>query len=576
MISAKPETIEVQVLVGSQVSEALTNSYFLSAWDSLYDQCPWGSVFQSKGFAATWYKIYDTQYQPIIVKAEQEGRLTGLLTLAKATTSTVIHVAGSRDAHYQVWLAVEETGEVFIKCALTALLDAFPGHDVNFYNTPPLTPLRWATKDPAWQRHCTVRAFQRPLMNFKDVNILKVINTKRFRKKLNQLSKVGLVTFEHITDLKEFTSVLDELADQFDFRKGAKYNWTEFRNDPNKKTFLQELFKVGLLHVTVLKVNGEIVASITDTLGKNAWVHGTEIATHSCAYAKYSPGILNFMLLGQLLIKKGFSVYDLTPGGDLYKARLANDYDYVHELCVSNAYKTYAKKNIVEPARKVIRIGMRYTKFTPKALKVNYRRFTLRIRKTLYALPLWAPTALYHTIVPLKREVFHVAPQSTGLSHNIKRNSLGDLLDYDECAGEMTKWDFLSDAMQRIEAGQQPYTLSQNGQLQFCCWVSELEPGMSKNIPLLPHNSIIIQRLYYHLVSVNKLSEFLGNVAERVCKEYKVRDVYIVSNRTLLNQQINKQKYCSTPFTSDIPILYFMQSSFESTSPLQLASSYIL
>jgi hypothetical protein len=61
--------------------------------------------------------------------------------------------------------------------------------------------------------------------------------------------------------LKFFSSIFDELTAQYDFRKAAMYNKAPFRKDPLKKKFLLALFEQQILHVTVLKLNDEIIAS---------------------------------------------------------------------------------------------------------------------------------------------------------------------------------------------------------------------------------------------------------------------------------------------------------------------------
>jgi len=526
------------VLTDRQALESLSAPGFASEWDTLSQKCPWGSVFQGRTFVSTWYRLYQKHFQPIVVKAEFEGRLVGLLTMAKDIAPKAIQVAGGREAHYQVWLAEPECGEAFIKQAITALRSQFKGFDINFYNTPPLTPLSWATEDAEWRSYCTVRSLKRPLMDLKAPYIQSISNSKRFRKRLNQLRRLNKVEFEHVTSLSRYAEVLNTLADQFDFRKAAKYNWPVFRQDPIKKPFLLELFRERILHVTLLTLNGEIIASITDTIGYNKWVHGTEMTTHSCLYAKYSPGTLSFLLLGQQLAEKGYSVYDLTPGNDPYKEKLANAHDYVHELYISSSVKTYIRNKVVEPIRLMTRNSLEYSGLAPKQVKEKLVQLQYYIRSAKPASLL--PKMLQSISAPIASApiLILVPPLKTTLYSSIKRYSLSDLLDYDPQSSSINKWDFLSGAMRRLEAGELPYTISKNGNLLYCCWLSQkLPPAVHPNSPL-PNGALILHEFYTHPDEDYKLPDFIRNVAQHIVEEGGCNEIYAFSEKAFVYRQL--------------------------------------
>ena len=71
-----------ELLMGPPVLKLLEDAGFLEEWKNLYNACPWATVFQSPSFVATWYQVYRS-YLPILIKTETDGKLTGLLTLAK-------------------------------------------------------------------------------------------------------------------------------------------------------------------------------------------------------------------------------------------------------------------------------------------------------------------------------------------------------------------------------------------------------------------------------------------------------------------------------------------------------------
>jgi CelD/BcsL family acetyltransferase involved in cellulose biosynthesis len=534
------ETVSIEVLAGKQALEAIAIPGFASKWDLLALRCPWGTVFQGRAFVSTWYRLYAQRFEPIVVRAEHGGKLVGLLTMAKDIAPKAIQVAGAREAHYQVWLAEPEFGEAFIKQAITALRTRYAGYDINFYNTPPLTPLSWAKDDNVWRNYCTVRTFYRPLMDFRAEDIQDIFNSKHLRKRLNQLKKLGHVEFEHVTSQERFAEVLDILADQYDFRKAAKYNWTEFRSDSLKKQFLLDLFKEGILHVTLLTLNNEIIASITDTIGYNNWMHGTEIATHSCFHARYSPGILNFQLLAQQLASKGYQVYDLTPGSDPYKARLSNAHDYVHGLYITDSIKANFRNKVVEPLRLMTRHCLKYSGMPPKQVKDKLRQlqYYLRTAKPSSLLPRVLQDRLSSPLKAVQPCLVSISPIKTTLYSDIKRHSLSDLLDYNPRNSRLNKWDFLSDAMCRLEAGELPYTLSQNGSLLFCCWLSGHLPPAAQTTNLTLEEASILHGFYSHAGSGGSLLEFTRNVAQHVIEKVISHKIYAFSEEAPVCRQL--------------------------------------
>src|SRR5690606_20913944 len=99
------------------VMKIIKDPDFLMGWDVLYLSCPWVTVFQSPKFVIGWYALYHNIHEPVLVYAEEEGRLTGLLSLAKEKNGGSIMGAGRTDAHYQVWISEEKNKESFIQDA---------------------------------------------------------------------------------------------------------------------------------------------------------------------------------------------------------------------------------------------------------------------------------------------------------------------------------------------------------------------------------------------------------------------------------------------------------------------------
>ena len=506
----------LNILVGEEALDLITDPKFQLAWDHLYNTCPWSTVFQSREFVSTWYKLYYPTYQIVLVTAEQDGELVGLLTLTKHKANKLLMVAGLGGAEYQTWLATPESGELFIQEALDRVLSLYPGHDVTFYNTPPETPLLWTKTNEKWRERTILKLLQRPLMDLHSPDVTRLFRKKQFREKTNRLKRLGELKFERVTDPERFALLLDDLVMQSDFRKGAKYNFFQFETDPFGKQFLLELFKKGVLHTTVLRLNGQVIASIVAPAGKK-WVHLAGLNTHSPLYARHSPGLINFIMLGQLLIEEGMDTFDLTPGGDPYKERLATSRDQVHELYVSGILKTKIRKSLVEPVLSVVKHGLKRKGLTPRLLKYEAlkikERFALATQLGLKEHLSWhyLRKGISNQAIVCKFKVTKLQKQ-----YPIVVNDVNALLSYRPSQGIYSRWDFLEDAMRRFELGEQVYTLTENGQLLICVW-HEQQPGLDCIAEHLAGNSpIVLKGLFIHSLVLDRLQEMLTAVVEAI------------------------------------------------------------
>jgi len=94
----------MELVAGSAVIDLLLNdAAFQKSWDTLYECCPWATVFQSRQFIAAWYTVYRQQHLPILIKSVERGQLTGILPMVLLNTSKEDKItrAGHYDAQYQ-------------------------------------------------------------------------------------------------------------------------------------------------------------------------------------------------------------------------------------------------------------------------------------------------------------------------------------------------------------------------------------------------------------------------------------------------------------------------------------------
>lgn len=468
---------KVTVDVGEEAWQQLSSESFLASWDNLYRACPWSTVFQCRAFVITWYQAYQSKYKPILIKYEYEGKLIGLMTLAMPASSEKGHIvgAGQFEAEYHAWLTEASDEGQFIKAALSKLLQMFPGFAIHLRFIPPNAPLQWLGES-YWKKRSVLYTVKRPLMDMNDPNLEKIFHKNEFRNKYSRLNKLGKLDFEHITSKDQFVAILDEVKVLFDFRRGAMFNKNLFLEEPRKVDFLLGLFEQNLLYVTVLKVNGQLFAFNAATT-INDCVHLCGINVHIPFHARYySPGFVNFILLSQQLAKEGVAVFDLTPGGDFYKDRLATRYDKVHELMVSNSRIYRLKRMLRKMVYEQLEKAGKWPMATELALRKQIYILKGRIRYTKkQGLIRTALEKFGSLIKPPTKQVYLLSADAlpAGGSITISKNSLKDMLCFEAEGTWMTRWEFLENAMHRFEAGNDSYTYCEEGLLLACAWVKK-------------------------------------------------------------------------------------------------------
>jgi hypothetical protein len=535
-----------ELLTGEAVIALLsTDSGFQQSWDLLFDSCPWATVFQGRSFITAWYKAYCNDFCPVLVKLTEQGQLKGVLAMAimnmaannmaDTTKGGRITTAGHYDGLYQTWLATPANSDAFISKALTAIMKQFPAYTITLRFIPPGTPMAWLKNDKKWQQYGIVQSHTRPLIHLKGADEEKKFHRKKhFKHKLNRLKRAGEVEFETITDLQRFKTALDEVAVMYDFRQSALFNKRPFKEDPVKKDFLLELFSQELLHVTVLKVNGAIIAAIIAVRYKD-WVYLAGVNCHSTVHARwYSPGILQFIMLSKQLVDEGFNYFDLTPGYDSYKEELANEHDEVHELVISSKpafrFKRRLRKwvhgRLVAWGKRpmTVELAMKHYSYlakhrTPASLiKQLFKRFQKKEKLQRF----WVQS---YSLLPAGRIA-------------LNKNNISDLQQYSTAKrSALTKWEFLGDAVYRLERGQHCYTWVENGCLMGCAWFiyQDVQPAKNEEHQEAD-NTLEFTGLYYHTTAQDRLNGFIKEIINAAVN--KERKNFILTREKLLSKAL--------------------------------------
>ena len=491
------------MLTGSDASALVEDSGFQKCWRELAGKCPWATVFQLPEFVCTWYRIFASKYSPAIVTGlDAGGQIGGLLTLACSEDGKELFCAGTHHAEYQVWLTGPESGNAFITAALMHLRKAFPAvRTLRFLHLPVQTPLDWTRSDAVWSKQHDLLSLPRPLMHIGDgTQFAAALAKKRYRNRISKLRQMGALEFEQITGPDQLETMFDQIVTLCDFRHGAAHGTLPFRNNSFKRPLYLALSRVpGLVHVTVLKLNEQIVSAQFNFRDRDQLVLGTLM--HSPWFGEYSPGTLHTYFLGSELASQMVSTVDLTPGAS-YKDKFATHYDEVHILTVFLHRDEYLRRRALSGFKEAGRRLCRLAGLRPAALLA----WMARARQTIA-----------HPVQALRRspdeQVFQLYSFSISGGPRLPdpqavvRDCLDHLLCFSDLNGIKKTREFLQPALERIEAGSRVYTRVVAGRLTFQAWLTQTPertlPRPQGPFPVEP-GSPVLYDVRYHVPSGEK------------------------------------------------------------------------
>ncbi|PYN32041.1 MAG: hypothetical protein DME01_22925 [Candidatus Rokuibacteriota bacterium] len=441
---------------------------FRHAWRSLHQSCPWSTAFQASPFADTWYRSYRAQFAPVVVAGWADATLTGLVLLAISHDGTRLCHVGAQHAEYQVWLSTDDR---FVGAALDALAAEFPGRRLQLLFVPPGVPF---TPPDRWRSRCFRRPIPAPFLATHPADTVRESMRKKANKsKLNRLTRLGKITFEHVADDAAFAALLDQIAPLYDLRQGAAHAALPFREDPLKKSFYLALQReTDLLHVTAMRVDDELVAAHIGVRSRNTVLVG--MPAQSPRYARHSAGKLLFFELALLLEQEGVDALDLTPGGE-YKDRFATRFDEASTLTVvfsrAGAWRHRQQRRLIDAAKR-------------RGVSTDSVKRTLRtVRHTVShlrpaTLPLQVARRLKRAVWDDVELRIYRFPSGASMTHPgtvpVARDRFADLA----CYAPAERWQptvdaFLQSATERLENGEHCYTHVENGVLAHYGWLSD-------------------------------------------------------------------------------------------------------
>jgi CelD/BcsL family acetyltransferase involved in cellulose biosynthesis len=479
--------MKIEISFGHAAQELIEDAEFSGRWKSLYDKCPWGSVFQCEDFVGAWYKTYKDRFDPVVVTGyNAEGEMVGLFTLASDTKTGGIVAAGGAQAEYHAWLAEPQAANDFIESALDKLCAAFPKRSLTFLFLLPNAPVEWA-RTGRWSKRCYLKRLPRGLMELGDGGGFKEILRKKKQSKINRLKRLGDLRLERIHDPDELGAVLDEIIPYQTLRLRAVHNLSDIPNDPLKRAFHVNLFeRPRMLHATALRVGDKLVSAQIHFYNREQvllW-----LITHSPFYARYSPGELHTLMLGAELAGENIRVFDLTPGGN-YKDRYATNYDEVYVIKVFFSRARLIRHKLERKLAEASKSAIRVFNLNPDRVKEAFAEFLDEWRK-------WSRLRPAHLLSEVFRKLKRTVSRADELcvygcalnqSHSLpdsrpmKRDHIPDLLAYQPTEGWQPPVNkFMRRALDDLQAGHHVYTRVEGGRLTQYCWLIESQPQKSQ------------------------------------------------------------------------------------------------
>ncbi|MCH6236771.1 GNAT family N-acetyltransferase [Cognataquiflexum rubidum] len=476
---------QVRFLEGDSGLKELYDSNLLRQWNHLMQCSSVYSVFQSPDFVLPWLEENKKEYSPLILLMYLNGSLIGLLPLARKidikSGKLSKHLVGSGHfyALYQTWLLVEGYEDIFWEKGLLGLINHIPGCEINLKSLPNLESFKKMASNNKVFKYSVIEKYHNPILGFKLDDYQKIINKRHFKAKFNRVNKSGELLFEHLNSLERLQLALNHVEVFHNLRQGAAFNKIPFPLNKEEINIFMEWFKMGILHATALWLDGELIGAIIMIKDGDHTVHLAGLITYSPFHSKYSPGLVHLYLLVLRLKEEGINYLKLSPGNDSYKERFSNESEELFELLISRNRLSLLKRKFRIPIRNLLlRKGIRPMDISvwidKKRASIKNRWFKLRIGN-------------------IHKEVdwIHFLGKFEKFNENkilgeieLRVMDISQLLLVDDYTFEICRWEFLNDALKRLEENQIFYTITKNNRLIFCVWDEKPEKLSGMNYDL--------------------------------------------------------------------------------------------
>jgi hypothetical protein len=473
-LEKKSAEIIIETWEGSEAISKIDSPEFKKQWNLLVHHCGYGSVFQAPGFVIPWYRGNVKEFTPVVLVAFVNARLIGLLTLTRKLHDRDKEVrrrlvgAGNFYALYQTWIVEEPFVKEFWSKGVKNILDKYPGCVINLKSLPNTDILNELVYLPDFRTNTVLEKFHNPVLDFAAEGYDKIFAKRHFKSKINRLNKAGNVQFEKITTLEKLKSVFPTLTSFYALRQGAAFNKIPYLSHDEEMELFSAWFQEGILHMTCLWLDDSLIGAIAmmDDFGKTGHLAG--FITYSPTHARFSPGLVQLYYHATLLKEEHFQNLKLSPGYDAYKDRFSNKYEEIHELMISKNGFQLAKRKLRIRFRKILlEKGIR-----PMELEVNLSKWRSKAKK--WPLKFWRSlNANQISIAQIVEKIGSSQMKDPSFSVISNQDGLAALLFSDDSTFDVSRWEFLNDALTRLEKNERFLACSKGSKLLVCVWYTD-------------------------------------------------------------------------------------------------------
>jgi hypothetical protein len=301
-----------------------------------------------------------------------------------------------------------------------------------------------------------VRKLQRPLMSTDPETVGESLRKKNTRSKLNRLQKMGKLEFKVLQNAEELGAIFDEVMLLKRYRHLAVHGEQRPASDPYKRALYLKSMEHGLLHASVMTLDGRLVSAHIGNRNNAEVLLG--VLAHSPFFAAHSPGKLHILLLASRLSDEGVRTFDLTPAGE-YKERFASHADEVCSAVVYFRRKDYLAFKLKRRLAECAKMAALKMRVDPSSLERRVKRWRVQWKLTRIST---LPGKLFSTLRRrLWRQsecrIYRMAPEDTGKLPEVslvRRDSIADLLAF--IPQEPGRVGFVEHSLAMIENGAHP------------------------------------------------------------------------------------------------------------------------
>lgn len=462
------ETIFVE---GEEAMAFLDDADFRWQWEQLLLKVGYGSVFQAPSFVLPWYDLNRGEFSPVVLTAYAEGRLVGLLTLARKAHKPnqkpckKLVGAGNYYALYQTWLVEKPFSLLFWEKGIGRILNEIPGCLINLKSVPNIDVFNEMNPPIGFRKNSVLEKSLNPVLDFSDEGHDRILSKRHFKSKINRLNRAGEVFFEQVESEERFVQVFPKIASFHALRQGAAFNKTPFPSEGKDFELFTSWLKEGVLHVTCLWLNEELIGAVimVNDFGRSAHLAG--LITYSASHAKLSPGLVHLYQLVHLLKSNNFENLKLSPGYDSYKDRFSNRNEEIFELLITrNRFELLKRRLRVQVRNFLLKKGIR-----PMELAVVISKWKSKMRRM--------PIRFLSRLNISTNSISQILAHLDGLNDNTdsfglewSQGNLNHLLSVNDKTLDITRWEFLADALTRLGENEHFFTCTKADRLFACIW----------------------------------------------------------------------------------------------------------